>query len=70
VVKADRKEKFRYILQHGRQKADVVNRGIDEEYITIRQNENRANGTPSNEPHVGPVQINVGGKEAASVGSL
>jgi hypothetical protein len=65
VGKAEYKEKFKYILRHGKQKAEVVNKGIDELYIEIRQNENRANRT-SSESNVSPVTVNVGGKEAVA----
>jgi len=68
IVKAEYKEKFKYILQHGRQKADVVNKGIEELYIEIRCNENRANRNSLSEPSLGPVTVNVGGNKVAASG--
>lgn len=68
VVKADLKEKFKYILQHGGQKADVVNKGIEELYIEKRCNENRANRTSLSDPPVSPVTVNVGGSKVPAAG--
>lgn len=66
VLGTDRREKFAYILKHDRQKADVVNKGIDELYIELRRMEREANGTdgePSTPPTTVTTQVTVGGKE-------
>ena len=68
IVDAGYKEKFKYILQHGKQKAEVVNKGIDEMYIEIRCNENRANRSSQGDSEVGPVTVNVGGKRVTATG--
>jgi hypothetical protein len=49
------------------QKATIVDMGIDAAYLAVLELERKEKGTPLSDPRIGPVTVNVGGKESVAV---